>query len=169
MSNCLWTHGLYVARQASLSMGSSRQEYWSGLPFPPPGDLPKTGTELRSPALQALLYHLSQGWALKQERNYSQNKKSITQTTEDLCFGTLWGVLRMCLKATNLGLKKEEKHWPLSPSGQGPIVYSPHYWVVHMWAWWGNALQQVQRSRMVVKWHKPVVRNNLGWKLLLQF
>ena len=28
-----------VAHQASLSMGSSRQEYWSGLPFPPPGDL----------------------------------------------------------------------------------------------------------------------------------
>ena len=36
-----WT----VARQASLSMGFSRQEYWSGLPCPPPGDLPDTGTE----------------------------------------------------------------------------------------------------------------------------
>ena len=32
----LWT----VACQAPLSMGFSRQEYWSGLPFPPPGDLP---------------------------------------------------------------------------------------------------------------------------------
>ena len=34
-----WT----VARQAPLSMGFPRQEYWSGLPFPPPGDLPKDG------------------------------------------------------------------------------------------------------------------------------
>ena len=41
-----------VARQALLSMGFSRQEYWSGLPCPPPGDLPNAGMELRSPALQ---------------------------------------------------------------------------------------------------------------------
>ena len=33
--------------------GFSRQEYWSGLPFPPPGDLPAPGTEPRSPALKA--------------------------------------------------------------------------------------------------------------------
>ena len=45
---------LTVARQAPLSMGFSRQEYWSGLPFPPPGDLPDPGIEpvfLTSPAL----------------------------------------------------------------------------------------------------------------------
>ena len=34
-----------VAHQAPLSMGFSRQEYWSGLPFPSPGDLPNPGTE----------------------------------------------------------------------------------------------------------------------------
>ena len=39
--------------QASLSMGYSRQEYWSVLPFPSPGDLPDPGIEPRSPALQA--------------------------------------------------------------------------------------------------------------------
>ena len=44
-----WT----VARQAPLSMGFSRQEYWSELPFPSPGDLPNAGIEPRSPALQA--------------------------------------------------------------------------------------------------------------------
>ena len=38
---------------APLSMGFSRQEYWSGLPCPPPGDLPKSGIKPRSPALQA--------------------------------------------------------------------------------------------------------------------
>ena len=37
---------------ASLSMGFSRQEYWSGLPFPSPGDLPDPGIEPGSPALQ---------------------------------------------------------------------------------------------------------------------
>ena len=44
-----WT----VAHQAPLSMGFSRQEYWSGLPFPSPGDLPNPGIEPGSPALQA--------------------------------------------------------------------------------------------------------------------
>ena len=44
-----WT----VAHQTSLSMGFSRQEYWSGLPFPSPGDLPDPRIEPRSPALQA--------------------------------------------------------------------------------------------------------------------
>ena len=42
----------YIACQAPLSMGFSRQEYWSELPFPSPGDLPDPGIELRSPALQ---------------------------------------------------------------------------------------------------------------------
>ena len=42
-----WT----VACQALLPMGFSRQEYWSGLPCPPPGDLPTPGMELASPAL----------------------------------------------------------------------------------------------------------------------
>ena len=45
----LWT----VAYQAPSSMGFSRQEYWSGLPFPPPGDLHDPGIEPGSPALQA--------------------------------------------------------------------------------------------------------------------
>ena len=42
-----------VARQAPLSMGFSRREYWSGLPFPSPGDLPDSGIKPWSPALQA--------------------------------------------------------------------------------------------------------------------
>ena len=47
-----WT----IANQAPLSMGFSRQEYWSGLPFPSPEDLPGPGIEPRSPALQANLF-----------------------------------------------------------------------------------------------------------------
>ena len=60
MSNSLqspWT----VADQAPLSMGLSRQDYWSRLPFPPPGDLPNPGIELAAPAAPAwgrrILYH----------------------------------------------------------------------------------------------------------------
>ena len=53
-----WT----VARQVPLSLGFSRQEYWSGLPFPPPGDLPDSGFKpmsLMSPALVGeFFYHL---------------------------------------------------------------------------------------------------------------
>ena len=44
-----WTE----AYQAPPSMGFSRQEYWSGLPFPSSGDLPDPGIEPRSPAFQA--------------------------------------------------------------------------------------------------------------------
>ena len=44
-----WT----VACQVPLSMGFSRQEYWSGLPFPSPGDLLDPGIEPGSPTLQA--------------------------------------------------------------------------------------------------------------------
>ena len=50
-----WT----VAYQAPLSMGFSRQEYWSGMPCPPPGDLPNPGTEpesLTSPALADFIF-----------------------------------------------------------------------------------------------------------------
>ena len=45
----LWT----VAHEAPPSMGFSRQEYWSGLPFPSPGDLRNPGIKPTSPALQA--------------------------------------------------------------------------------------------------------------------
>ena len=44
-----WT----IAHQAPLSMGFARQEYWSGLPFPSPGDRPNPGIDPRSPALRA--------------------------------------------------------------------------------------------------------------------
>ena len=57
----LWT----AARQAHLSMGFSRQEYWSGLPRPPPGDLPDSGIEtasLTSPAWAGRFFTTSAPW-----------------------------------------------------------------------------------------------------------
>ena len=66
-------------------MGFSRQEYWSGLPFPSPGDLPNPGIESRSPALQAdaltseppgkLTICDFQGELLKQKKNYVIGKE----------------------------------------------------------------------------------------------
>ena len=51
--------------QAALSMGFSRQEYWSGLPFPSPGGLPDPEIERVSPALQADSLPLSHQGSLK--------------------------------------------------------------------------------------------------------
>ena len=53
-----------VALQALLSMGFSRQGYWSGLPFPPPGDLANPGIAPRSPMSQGDSLPLSHCWAL---------------------------------------------------------------------------------------------------------
>ena len=56
-----WT----VAHQAPLSLGFSRQEYWSGLPCPPPGDLPNPDikpTFLKSPALAGGLFTTGATW-----------------------------------------------------------------------------------------------------------
>ena len=54
-----------VAHQAPLSMGFSRQEYWSGLPYPPPGDLPDPGIKpmsIQSPALAGRFITTNASW-----------------------------------------------------------------------------------------------------------
>ena len=59
-----WT----VAHQAPLSMGFSRQEYWSGLPCPPPGDLPDPGIKpasLESPALAGRFFNTRATWEVQ--------------------------------------------------------------------------------------------------------
>ena len=55
-------------RQAPLSMEFSRQVYWSGLPFPSPGDLPHSGTEDRSPALAGEFFTI---WATREALAFS--------------------------------------------------------------------------------------------------
>ena len=72
----LWT----VAHQAPLSMGSSRQEYWSGLPCPPPGDIPNLGIEpmsLMSPALAGRFFTTSATWEAQNRRvPYSPSQRN---------------------------------------------------------------------------------------------
>ena len=102
-----WT----VAHQAPPSMGFSRQEYWSGLPFPSPGDLPNPGIEARSPTLQAdALTSVPPGKPLKYKNTVSQ--KTSYRDTELLCsvpskkkgmVGTrIYGILAKCPKSTRL-------------------------------------------------------------------
>ena len=72
----LWT----VAHQASLSMEFSRQEYWSGLPFPSPGDLLDPGIEPGFPALQAdSLPSEAQGkiFIIKQKEIFDMNSTTL--------------------------------------------------------------------------------------------
>ena len=57
---CLTLCSPMVSHQAPLSLGFPRQKYWSGLPFPPPGDNPDPGINLGLPHCRHILYCLSQ-------------------------------------------------------------------------------------------------------------
>ena len=83
-----WT----VARQASLSMGFSRQAYWSGLPCPPPGDVPNPGIEpvsLMSPALAGGFFTTSGHLYLVEKPVNSQNFGNPTQKGDLTLFRNL--------------------------------------------------------------------------------
>ena len=71
-----WT----IARQPPLSMGFSRQEYWSGLPRPPPGDLLEPGiepTSLMSPTLAGEFFTTSVTWEAQHEHGGGADINSI--------------------------------------------------------------------------------------------
>ena len=68
-----------IALWAPLSMGFSRQEYWSGLSFPSPGDLPDPGIKPRSPTLQQILYH---------QNHWRNNQKLLLNCPEGYWFAT---------------------------------------------------------------------------------
>ena len=83
-----WT----VARQAPLSMRFPRQEYWSGLPFPPPGGLPDPGIELKSLGRQILYYwHLVGGLVIFWGRGGD---------FQELGHLPLWGLWRSALEVS---------------------------------------------------------------------
>ena len=96
----LWT----IAPQASLSMEFSREEYWSGLPCPPPGDIPVSGIKpmsLASLALQADSSPLSQGkpqLTLYYRSNYT-SKANSKKKGSDLWSPQGKGVVGDCMKA----------------------------------------------------------------------
>ena len=76
-----WT----VARQAPLSMGFSRQEYWSGLPCPPPGDLPNPGIEpvsLNVSCIAGGFFATTATWGAHANNKHIQNIKCNTSKRE---------------------------------------------------------------------------------------
>ena len=82
-----WT----VAYQAPPSMGFSRQEYWSGLPFPSLGDLPNPGIEPRSPTLQA---DFLTSWATREAPN--GNERHEPNLSDHRLSRDLWSMLLLC-------------------------------------------------------------------------
>ena len=76
-----WT----VAHQPPLSMGFSREEYWNGLPFPSPEDLPKPGIKPGSPALQAA--SLLSGPVVKNPPVNAGDMGSIPGPEDSTCLG----------------------------------------------------------------------------------
>ena len=80
----LWT----VARKSPLSMGFSRQEYWSGLWCPPPGDLPDPGIEpvsLRSPTLGGRVFIISATWKARIIYKLNHMKLLVFDKNYSLC------------------------------------------------------------------------------------
>ena len=104
---CVWSHFSHiclfltlctVALQVPLSMGFSRQEYWSGLSRPPPGDLPDPGIEPESPAAPALQVDyllLSHWWSPDQLilSHLPQSSLLPTQITAYFLVCILWRLL----------------------------------------------------------------------------
>ena len=82
----LWT----IAHQALPSMGFSRQEYWSGLPFPSLGDLPDPGIEPGSPALEAdALTSEPPGKPMLEDNEYSTDEQQQKMFVFLVCFDAL--------------------------------------------------------------------------------
>ena len=127
-----WT----VARQVPLCMGFSRQEYWSGLPFPPPGDLPHPGTVSPvAPTLQAHSLPLSHGKAPSGSQVTSQSKHVVREGTGPSLLAqvspdAVWrqGGALLCLSLTHspsnpmAGWEMPERHQTLSVWAAGQLA-----------------------------------------------
>ena len=142
-----WT----VACQAPLSMGFPRQEYWSGLPFPPPGDLSDPGIKTLSPALAGIFLPLSyQGTGTKSTSTLILNSQSPEwQKINAYCLHyPVCGIVIASRAKTPNALKlvpylnpvlKIEAEWNSTnvwrncPQGSQLYVNSSRSWVLLLW------------------------------------
>ena len=110
-----WT----VAYHAPSSMGFSRQEYWSGLPFPSPGDLSKPRIEPRSPTLQAdhLSHKCSSGRFHNPLRGQTEWKPQSQKTNQTDHMDLVWS--QPCLT-----------QWNYDPCHVGPLKMDRSWWRV---------------------------------------
>ena len=106
--------------QASLSMGFSRREYWSGLPCPPPGDLPDSGIEPGSPALAGGFFTV---WATKKGEN-SRRKQVFTQSQSISLQSTYSGNWRK----SSFTVKKLSRHHHLNQRINEKISSDGTHW-----------------------------------------
>ena len=99
LQSCLSLCNLWaVARQVPLSMGLSRQEYWNGLPCPPPGDLPDPGIEpmsLVSLALAGRLFITSATWEAPGGKKKKTPKPQQVSMSQRLMMAVKEHMLRM--------------------------------------------------------------------------
>ena len=107
----IWT----IARQAPLSMGFSRQEYWSGLPCPPPEDLPHPEMEPMSPASPALagrFFTTEPPGLVRLHKTFEGiiSKRKSSRVKHKLCISIIWGG-SIITKANTWDLRKLTKHW----------------------------------------------------------
>ena len=117
-----WTVSLH---QAPLSMEFSRQEYWSGLPFPPPGNLPNPGMELTSPVSPALAGRFFTIEPSGKPQASEVNKlypflKCVSRSVMSNSFATPWTVA--CQVPLSMGFSRQE-YWrglPFPPPGDLP-------------------------------------------------
>ena len=106
----LWT----VACQAPLSLGFPRQEYWSRLPFPPPGDLPEPAIEPMSPAFAGGFFTTSAAW-----KALAHARHSIS-----ICW-----VLKSLLIFTLLLPLTHHNHSQLNCQSDLPKIYFESYYI----------------------------------------
>ena len=121
-----WT----VAHQAPLSMGFSRQEFCSGLPIPPPGDLPDAGVELTSRMFPALIgrfftpsttyraYHTSSNFT--QKHLPKRNKK--IRLNREICINVHSSFIQNSIKLETIQMNKQTWKFPA-----GSVVRTPHF------------------------------------------
>ena len=128
-----------VAHQAPLSMGFSRQEYWSGLPFPPPGDLPNPGIEPTPPASPAL-----QEDSLPLSYQGSQVNKYVNHYNLVLHFNSTSGFSSSHVWMWELNHKKS--------------------WEMKKWCLWTVVLEKTLEGPLDCKEIKPVnSKGNQSW------
>ena len=110
VSNSLRPHG---ACQAPPSMGFSRQEYWSGLPFPSPGDLPNIGIEPTSPALQVDSLTTRKAQICLQFKR-KRKEKRLCDTSRDIYYLSWLKVIRCLIEFfLSNSMIKIWLHWKL--------------------------------------------------------
>ena len=111
-----WT----VAHQSPLSMEFSRQEYWSGWPFPSPWDLPHPGIKPRLPALQVILNHLSHPVQLHlRSSDIRSQRRGAFAVTESHAF------VYVCINPLyKMPTKWPFRHWRLPLSGNLLLIES---------------------------------------------